>query len=138
MLPWQLEYSRSSFWAPGVGEMGTPKRSSSPPPPFRKRSGLRLPPEQPSDDGAEELSRRAAAVVDGRWHNEFYAVREPPGKSLRSPSGLRLLGSGGRVRRVHQCRLAVDFSFSVEGHPYLYGHLDGRIVCRIDQTDQAR
>ena len=27
-------------------------------------TGLRLPPEQPSDDGAEELARRAAAVVE--------------------------------------------------------------------------
>src|SRR5215208_3660849 len=37
---------------------------SVPPPPFRKRSGLRLPPEQPSDDGAWELSRRAVTVVE--------------------------------------------------------------------------
>jgi hypothetical protein len=29
---------------------------------------IRFPPEQPSDDGAEELARRAAAVVEGRWH----------------------------------------------------------------------
>jgi hypothetical protein len=50
----------------------------------------------------------------------------------------RRLDSGGRDRRVHQCRLAVDFGFSFEAHPYLHGHLDGSLVCRIDQTDQAR
>jgi hypothetical protein len=29
---------------------------------------LRLPPEQPSDDGAEEVLRRAAAVVESGWY----------------------------------------------------------------------
>ena len=26
------------------------------------------PPEQPSDDGAQELARRALALIEGRWH----------------------------------------------------------------------
>jgi hypothetical protein len=30
---------------------------------------MRLPPEQPSDDGAEELARRALAVVERRWRS---------------------------------------------------------------------
>jgi hypothetical protein len=29
---------------------------------------LGLPSKQPRDDGAKELARRAAAVVEGRWH----------------------------------------------------------------------
>ena len=35
---------------------------------MRRPNSLGLPPEQPSDDGAEELVRRAPAVVERRWH----------------------------------------------------------------------
>jgi hypothetical protein len=34
----------------------------------RTRNELGLLPEQPGDDGAEELARRAASVIEGRWH----------------------------------------------------------------------
>jgi hypothetical protein len=48
--------------SPGSGESGSGKQSPQP----RKR--LSLPPDQPSDDGAEELARRASAVVERGRH----------------------------------------------------------------------
>ena len=58
----------------------------------RVRVKLGLPPEQPSDDGAEQLPRRASSVVEGGWH--CVVLTPPPDHRTRSPaavSGLRLL-----------------------------------------------
>jgi hypothetical protein len=53
--------------------------------PLPQGSGLRPPPEQPSDDGAQELSRGVTAVVEGRGIGEFYISFAPcnasPGRS---------------------------------------------------------
>jgi hypothetical protein len=38
---------------------------------------LGLPPEQPSDNGAEEVARRAAAVVEGRRHERILKRENP-------------------------------------------------------------
>jgi hypothetical protein len=46
----------------------------------------RLPAEQPSDDGAEELARRALAVVEQVGTPEFYVARDqrPRASAIRS------------------------------------------------------
>src|SRR5829696_208552 len=49
-----------------------------------------------------------------------------------------LVASEGPCRRVHKCRLTVDFGFSFETHPDLRGYFDGSLVSWIDQTDEAR
>ena len=63
------------------------------------------------------------------------SLRLVPSSPPEQPSSC--LDSGGPYRRVHQCRLTVDVSFSFETHPDLHGHFDGSLVSRIDQTDQA-
>jgi|SRR5215211_4166986 len=66
--------------------------SDNPPPPFRKRSGLDLAPEQPSDDGAEELARRAVAEAIGSrrhpLHDFSYIFRD-------------VASAGGRLEHSH-------------------------------------
>jgi hypothetical protein len=101
-----------------------------------------LRPGEPHEKGERRVDREPDdyGELPARGHDVVLRCARPPDERFpQRRSGLRLrLGSGGRVRRVHQCRLAVDFSFSFEAHPYLYGHLDGSLVCRIDQTDQAQ
>jgi hypothetical protein len=46
----------------------------------------RLPPEQPSDDGGEGLSGRAATVIERGWHQRYGELGQQK-TSMRIPSG---------------------------------------------------
>jgi hypothetical protein len=79
--------------------------------PDRLNLALPLPPEQPSDDGSEELLRRATAIVEGRGHR--YSKNWLPVSTLsihqeaiRRRSNIRTsdcsLGANGRKFNNHE------------------------------------
>jgi len=56
-------------------------------------NSLRLPAEQPRDDGAKELARRAAAIIEAAGMTLFYAVRDQrTSVSPRHPAAKTSLG----------------------------------------------
>jgi hypothetical protein len=82
---------------------------------FRKRSGLWLPPEQPSDDGAEELARGAASVVEGRWHSGVLRRRRQPDES---DSAMEPLGERMRLIPVDAARAQLQVGIRVHRLPH--------------------
>ena len=62
---------------------------------------LSLQSEQPSDEGAEKLARRALAVIEGRWHRCFYVSFAPrTSVSLGRACWAAEVGTGVGTRRA--------------------------------------
>jgi hypothetical protein len=99
---------------------------------------LGRPPEQPSDDGAQELARRALSVIEGRGHRREGSTSRSPRERVslwrracgRSMTGsMRFKHAATRVLRLQRCKR--------ESAPAI-GRTGAPLVLRVAEPELAR